>query len=124
MTARTALVLAALLLFVAVALGALGAHALKPHIVPDMQSVWNTAVQYHVWHALAMLAAGAVLLARPDASLGIAAWLFVAGILLFSGSLYLRALTSMRGFAVLTPIGGLAFLAGWLAFAWGAWRLR
>jgi uncharacterized membrane protein YgdD (TMEM256/DUF423 family) len=123
MTARSVLVLAALLLFVAVALGAFGAHALKARVTPDLLAVWQTAVQYHAWHALALLAVGVLLLVRPDAGVGIAAWLFVAGIVLFSGSLYAMALTGARGLGAVTPVGGAAFLAGWLAFAWGAWRL-
>ncbi|HEX4883741.1 MAG TPA: DUF423 domain-containing protein [Casimicrobiaceae bacterium] len=123
MTARTALVLAALLLFVAVALGAFGAHALKARLAPDLQAVWQTAVQYHAWHALALLGAGLLMLVRPDAAAGLAAWLFVAGIVLFSGSLYALALTGVRGLGAVTPVGGVAFLAGWLAFAWAAWRL-
>jgi uncharacterized membrane protein YgdD (TMEM256/DUF423 family) len=123
MTGRSALVLAALLLFLAVALGAFGAHALKSRLTPDLQAVWQTAVQYHAWHALALLATGVLLLVRPDARVGLAAWLFVAGIVLFSGSLYAMALTGARGLGAVTPFGGVAFLAGWLAFAWGAWRV-
>jgi uncharacterized membrane protein YgdD (TMEM256/DUF423 family) len=123
MTGRSALVLAALLLFVAVALGAFGAHALKSRLTPDLQAAWQTAVQYQAWHALALLAIGVLLLVRPDARVGIAAWLFVAGIVLFSGSLYAMALTGARGLGAVTPFGGVAFLAGWLAFAWGAWRV-
>lgn len=123
MTARTALVAAALLLFLAVALGAFGAHALKARVAPDLQAVWQTAVQYHAWHALALLALGVLGLVRPEAPIGLPAWLFVAGIALFSGSLYVLVLTGARGLGAVTPFGGVAFLAGWLALAWGAWRL-
>lgn len=123
MSARAALVVAALLLFVAVALGAFGAHALKGRLTPDLQAVWQTAVQYHAWHALALLATGVLLVVRPDAPLGPAAWLFVGGIVLFSGSLYALALTGARGLGAITPFGGVAFLAGWLALAWGVWHL-
>jgi len=123
MSARIALTLAAVLLFLAVALGAFGAHALKARLTPDLQAVWQTAVQYHAWHALALLATGVLLVARPDARVGLAAWLFVAGIVLFSGSLYAMALTGARGLGAVTPVGGFAFLVGWLAFAWGASRL-
>jgi uncharacterized membrane protein YgdD (TMEM256/DUF423 family) len=122
MSARTALVLASLLLFAAVALGAFGAHALRARLAPDLQAVWQTAVQYHAWHALALLAVGLLLLVRPDAGAGVAGWLFVAGIALFSGSLYALALTGVRGLGAVTPVGGVAFLAGWLALAWAAWR--
>jgi uncharacterized membrane protein YgdD (TMEM256/DUF423 family) len=123
LTARLSLTLAALLLFTAVGLGAFGAHALKARLAPDMQAIWQTAVQYHAWHALGLLAAGLLMMHRPDApALGLAAWLFVAGIALFSGSLYALALTGVRGLGAITPFGGVAFLAGWLAFAWAAWR--
>ncbi len=123
MTARLALSLAALLLFAAVGLGAFGAHALKARLAPDMQAVWQTAVQYHAWHALGLLAAGLLMMQRPDApGASLAAWLFVAGIVLFSGSLYALALSEVRGLGAVTPFGGVAFLAGWLAFAWAAWR--
>jgi uncharacterized membrane protein YgdD (TMEM256/DUF423 family) len=123
LTARLSLTLGALLLFTAVGLGAFGAHALKARLAPDMQAIWQTAVQYHAWHALGLLAAGLLMMHRPDApALGLAAWLFVAGIALFSGSLYALALSGVRGLGAITPFGGVAFLAGWLAFAWAAWR--
>jgi uncharacterized membrane protein YgdD (TMEM256/DUF423 family) len=123
MSARLALTLAALLLFAAVGLGAFGAHALKARLAPDMLAIWQTAVQYHAWHALALLAIGLYMMHRPDAPvIGVAAWLFVAGIALFSGSLYALALSGTRGLGAITPFGGVAFLAGWLAFAWAAWR--
>ncbi len=123
MTARLSLTLGALLLFAAVGLGAFGAHALKARLAPDVQAIWQTAVQYHAWHALGLLAAGLLMMHRPDApALGLAAWLFVAGIALFSGSLYALALSGVRGLGAITPFGGVAFLAGWLAFAWAAWR--
>jgi len=123
MNARVALALGAGFAFAAVALGAFGAHALKARLGPDMTAVWQTAVQYHAWHALALLAAGLVLVQRPQARVvAVSAWLFAAGILLFSGSLSLLALTGVRTFGAVTPVGGLAFLAGWAAFGWGAWK--
>jgi len=124
MTARLALALGAILAFAAVALGAFGAHALKARLAPDMAAVWQTAVLYHGWHALALVGAGLFLMQRPDAAaIAVAGWLFLAGVVLFSGSLYVLASTGMRGFGAVTPFGGLAFLAGWAAFAWGAWRV-
>ena len=123
MTPRLALVLGAALAFLAVALGAFGAHALKARLTPDDAAIWHTAVQYHGWHALALLAAGLMLVQRPDATaVALAAWLFVAGVVLFSGSLYLLALTGVRALGAVTPLGGAAFLAGWAALAWGAWK--
>ena len=123
MNARLALVLAAALLFVAVGLGAFGAHALKAKLAPDLMAVYQTAVQYHFWHALGLLAVGILLLHKSESgALAAAAWLLAAGIVLFSGSLYLLALTGARGLGAVTPIGGAAFLAAWAAVAWAAWR--
>ena len=123
MNARLAFLLAAVLLFAAVALGAFGAHALKSKLAPDVMAVYQTAVQYHFWHALGLLAVGILLLHKPESdALVAAAWLLVAGIVLFSGSLYVLALTGARGLGAVTPIGGAAFLAAWAALAWAAWR--
>ena len=110
-------------MFVAVACGAFGAHVLRGRLDPDMTAVWQTAVQYHAWHALALLAVG-ILLQQEPARVGLAAsaWLFAAGILLFSGSLYAMALTGMRSLGAITPLGGVSFLAGWAVLAWSAWR--
>ena len=123
MHARLALSFAAALLFVAVAVGAFGAHALKARLAPDAMAIYQTAVQYHFWHALGLLAVGILLLQRPDSgALAASAWLLVAGILLFCGSLYALALTGSRGWGAVTPVGGTAFLAAWAALGWAAWR--
>jgi len=123
MSARLALVLASFFLFVAVAAGAFGAHALKERIAPELLAVYQTAVQYHFWHALGLLAIGVMLVQKPDSgALAIAAWLLVAGMVLFSGSLYALALTGVRGLGAVTPIGGIALLAAWVAMGWAAWR--
>jgi uncharacterized membrane protein YgdD (TMEM256/DUF423 family) len=123
MSSRFALMLAAALLFAAVAAGAFGAHALKARLAPDAMVVYHTAVQYHFWHGLGLLAVGLLLLHKPDSvSLAVAAWLFAAGIALFSGSLYALALTGVRGLGAVTPVGGVAFLGGWAALSWAAWR--
>ncbi|NDP42502.1 MAG: DUF423 domain-containing protein [Aromatoleum sp.] len=123
MTARLALTLAALFLFVAVGTGAFGAHALKTRLDPDLMAVYQTAVQYHFWHALGLLAVAVLLIQRPESgALAWSAWLLVAGLVLFSGSLYALALTGVRAFGAVTPVGGIAFLAGWAALAWAAWR--
>jgi len=122
-TSRLALFLASIFLFVAVAAGAFGAHALKAKLAPELLTVFQTAVQYHFWHGLGLLAVGVLLAQKPAATaLGLAAWLFVAGMVLFSGSLYALVLTGVRGFGAVTPFGGVAFLAGWACLAWAAWR--
>lgn len=119
MSARAALALAAVLMFVAVAAGAFGAHALKARLPQDLLSTWQTAVQYHGWHALALALVGVLLQQSPDRlGLALAGWCFVAGVVLFSGSLYALALTGVRGLGAITPIGGVAFLAGWATLAW------
>jgi uncharacterized membrane protein YgdD (TMEM256/DUF423 family) len=123
MNARLALALAGICMFVAVAAGAFGAHLLRGRLDPDMTAVWQTAVQYHAWHALALLGVGILLLHWPGKrGLAVAGWLFLAGIVLFAGSLYTLALTGARGWGAITPVGGLAFLAGWWVLAWTAWR--
>jgi uncharacterized membrane protein YgdD (TMEM256/DUF423 family) len=123
MTARSLLAVAALLMLLAVGAGAFGAHALKSRLAPDMAAVWQTAVQYHAWHALGLLAIGVLLVQWPGRSaLAVAAWLLIVGIVLFSGSLYAMALTGIRGLGAITPVGGVAFLGGWAALAWACWR--
>jgi uncharacterized membrane protein YgdD (TMEM256/DUF423 family) len=123
MNARLALMLAAVFLFAAVGLGAFGAHALKAKLAPDLMTVYQTAVQYHFWHALGLLAVGILLLHKPESgALVAAAWLLATGIVLFPGSLYALAFTGVRGLGAVTPIGGAAFLAGWACLAWAAWR--
>jgi uncharacterized membrane protein YgdD (TMEM256/DUF423 family) len=123
MPARLALFLAAALLFAAVAVGAFGAHALKSRLAPDAMAIYQTAVQYHFWHALGLLAVGILLLQKPHSgALGACAWLLAAGIVLFCGSLYALALTGVRGWGTVTPVGGTAFLAAWAALGWAAWR--
>jgi uncharacterized membrane protein YgdD (TMEM256/DUF423 family) len=110
-------------MFLAVALGAFGAHTLKSRLSADMTGLWQTAVQYHAWHALALFGLGLLMLHWPErADLGIAAWLLLAGIVLFSGSLYALALSGVRGLGAITPIGGVAFLAGWAVLAWAIAR--
>ena len=123
MTPRIVLTLAAALLFVAVGTGAFGAHALRARLAPDALAIWQTAVQYHFWHGLGLLGTGILLLQRPESgALVWAAVLFVAGIVLFSGSLYALALTDAKALAIVTPFGGVAFLCAWAALGWAAWR--
>jgi uncharacterized membrane protein YgdD (TMEM256/DUF423 family) len=122
-TAKLFLLLAALAGALAVMLGAFGAHALRAKLGPDLLAIWNTAVQYHFWHALALLAIALVTVHLPDsAALRWAGWLMLAGILLFSGSLYALALSGVRSLGAVTPFGGIAFILGWLALSWAVVR--
>lgn len=108
MTPAVMVRLGAGLMFLAVGLGAFGAHALKARLSPDMLAIFETGVRYQVYHALALLLLAS--LRGPSK----AVWCFTAGIALFSGSLYLLALTGVRKWGAVTPIGGVLFLAGWL----------
>jgi uncharacterized membrane protein YgdD (TMEM256/DUF423 family) len=114
--------LAALNGLVAVALGAFGAHGLKQRVAADLLVIFETGARYHMTHALALLGAGLLALHHASATLQAAAIAFCVGILLFSGSLYLLALSGVRWLGAITPLGGLAFLIGWSLFAWSAWR--
>jgi len=113
------LLLGAIAGFLAVALGAFGAHGLRGRLSPEMMSVFQTGVQYHLAHALAILLVGAIMGHLSGWLIQTAGWCFVAGIVFFSGSLYLLAVTGVTILGAVTPIGGLLFLAGWpcLAFA-------
>jgi uncharacterized membrane protein YgdD (TMEM256/DUF423 family) len=124
---RTALLLASLAGFSGVALGAFGAHGLKARLAskPDGEqrlAWWQTGAQYHLAHALAIGLAAV----RPSAvqhGSALAPWLFLVGIALFSGSLYTMALTGIRKLGAVTPLGGLAFLAGWVALGYSALKI-
>src|SRR2546425_8474998 len=105
----------------AVALGAFAAHGLRARISADALATFETGARYHVYHALALLAVAWVAARWPGAATSAAGWLFVAGTVLFSGSLYLLAVTGVRALGIITPFGGLAFILGWLALAWAAW---
>ena len=110
--------------FLAVALGAFGAHALKERLGPDMLAIFEVGVRYQMYHALALLAVAWAHTRWPGTALTAGGWLFVAGMIIFSGSLYLLSLTGARWFGAITPLGGLAFMAGWLCLAWTAWSRR
>jgi len=123
MNARLCVLVAAVALAAAVALGAFGAHAFKARLAPESFAVYQTAVQYHFWHALGLLGVGILMAQWATAQeLAWSAWLLMAGLMLFCGSLYLLALTGARWLGALTPIGGGAFIAAWLVLAWVALR--
>jgi uncharacterized membrane protein YgdD (TMEM256/DUF423 family) len=106
----------------AVAAGAFGAHGLKARLGPDLLAVFEVGVRYQAMHALALFAVAWAATRWPGRAVCAAGWAFVAGILVFSGSLYLLALTGERWLGAVTPLGGVAFLAGWACLAWAAWR--
>lgn len=120
---RTFFTLAALLGGLAVGLGAFGAHALAGRVEPRLLEVFETGVRYHFYHALALFVVVFALNRWPNAGLiSVAGWLLIVGILIFSGSLYLMTFTGIRWLGAITPIGGVAFIAGWLCLALGVWR--
>jgi uncharacterized membrane protein YgdD (TMEM256/DUF423 family) len=108
--------------FVGVGAGAFGAHGLRARLTPELLSVFETAVRYQMYHALALIAAAWVASRWPGALTGASGWLFVGGTVVFSGSLYALALTGTRWLGAVTPLGGLCFLAGWLCLAAAALR--
>ncbi|GAA4526930.1 DUF423 domain-containing protein [Chelativorans composti] len=103
----------------AVALGAYGAHGLRAHVGPQELAWWQTGVQYHMWHALAVLALGL----SGQAWGRLPGWLFVLGAAIFSGTLYAMALGAPRWLGAITPVGGVLMIAGWAALAWKAGRV-
>jgi uncharacterized membrane protein YgdD (TMEM256/DUF423 family) len=114
--------LGALAAFVGVALGAFAAHGLKNKLPPDMFNIFEVGVRYHMYHALGLLAVAAAAARWTGPWVTAAGWLFVFGIIVFSGSLYLLAMGGPRWLGAITPIGGLAFLIGWLLLALVVWR--
>jgi uncharacterized membrane protein YgdD (TMEM256/DUF423 family) len=121
---RTFLALGSILALLAVGLGAFGAHGLRGRLAPEMLDVFETGVRYHMYHALGLLAVAWACSRWPATPPTAAGWLFVAGIAVFSGSLYLLALTGQRWLGAFTPLGGLAFLLGWAVLAWRALGAR
>jgi uncharacterized membrane protein YgdD (TMEM256/DUF423 family) len=116
--ARLFVALGALLGALGVALGAYGAHALRGRLAPESLAIYQTAVQYHMWHALGLLGVGLLCNVLPASTwLRASGWLLALGIVLFSGSLYLLAVTGMRLLGAVTPLGGSALILGWLAMA-------
>jgi uncharacterized membrane protein YgdD (TMEM256/DUF423 family) len=106
-----------------VLLGAFGAHGLKSRLSQDLLVIFEVGVRYQMFHALALLMVGVLALQRPSGSLQAAAWLWIAGSLVFSGSLYILAVTGARWLGAITPVGGSMLIAGWVALALAAWRL-
>jgi uncharacterized membrane protein YgdD (TMEM256/DUF423 family) len=123
-TTRAFLFLGSVFGFIAVALGAFGAHALKERLDPGMLAVFETGVRYEMYHALALLAVAWAAAQFPQSNFALSGWFFTAGIIIFSGSLYLLSITGTRWLGAVTPLGGLCFLVGWASLAWQGWSLR
>ena len=102
---------------IGVALGAFGAHGLRSRVSPDLLAVFETGVRYQMYHALGLLAVGWAATRWPGGWITASGWLFLIGIVVFSGSLYLMTLTGARWLGAITPLGGLAFILGWIALA-------
>jgi uncharacterized membrane protein YgdD (TMEM256/DUF423 family) len=121
---RLWLTIGALYGFLGVAFGAFGAHALRARLSADALAIWKTAVEYQFYHALALLLVGLWIAQQPMRALNVAGICFALGTLLFSGSLYVLALSGVRVLGAITPFGGLLFLLGWLSLAWAAFSTQ
>lgn len=119
---RLFVMLGALSAGVAIAAGAFGAHALRARLEPRMLEVFETGARYQMYHALALLAVAWVASRWPGSLVNASGWLFLAGTLLFSGSLYAMAFTGVRALGAVTPLGGVCFIAGWICLAVAASR--
>ncbi|HTX19545.1 MAG TPA: DUF423 domain-containing protein [Bacteroidota bacterium] len=119
--ARTFFLIASAFSFLGVAFGAFGAHALKQKLTPDALQVFEVGVRYQMYHAFALFVV-AWAIHTWNIPAGAAGWSFVAGIVLFSGSLYAIALTGVSSFGMITPFGGLCFLLGWFLLGWQVWK--
>jgi len=108
--------------FIAIAAGAFGAHGLQGRVGDRALAAFETGAQYHMYHALALLAVASLTTVTSHGAVNLAGWAFLAGVVLFSGSLYYFGLTESRALVLITPIGGVAFLAGWAALAWAGLR--
>lgn len=121
---RTFFALGCLLAGLGVVAGAFAAHGLKSHLSADLLDAWETGARYQMYMSLGLLAVAWAATRWPGGPVTAAGWLFVAGIALFSGSLYVLAVTDVKWLGAITPFGGLCFLAGWALLGWGAWRVH
>lgn len=120
---KTFIVIGAIVMALGVILGAFGAHGLKSRLTPDLLAVYHTGVEYHLYHGLGLILVGILMVQFPQLTgLKIGGWLLLAGIVIFSGSLYVLAITGIRWLGAITPIGGLAFIAGWVWIGWSLIR--
>ena len=116
------LMVASILLALAVAIGAFGAHGLKARLSAEMIMIYKTGVEYHFYHAIGLLLIGVLSVSYPSVLLNWSAILLVTGIFLFSGSLYVLAISGMKWLGAITPLGGLSFIAGWVLLFVAVWK--
>ncbi len=121
-TSRRFIALGAVTAFLSVALGAFGAHAVKNSISPELLRVYQTAVEYQFFHALGLILLGLIYQQLPQRLVSLSGWLMLAGIVVFSGSLYILSLSGVRWLGAITPIGGMAFLLAWLILVYALIR--
>lgn len=119
---KTILMLASVFLTLAVAIGAFGAHGLKSHLSTEMLQTYKTGVEYHFYHALGLLLVGVLAVSMPSVYLKWSAILLSVGIILFSGSLYVLAISGIKWLGAVTPLGGLSFIAGWVLLFIAVWK--
>lgn len=119
---RIFFVFGALSAFIGVAAGAFGAHGLKSQIGSEMLTIFEVGVRYQMYHAFALIFAAWAHSKWPSLLVKTSGWLFVVGTILFSGSLYLLSVSGIKWLGAITPLGGLAFLAGWVCLAWAVWK--
>ena len=119
---KTFILLGSISAFLVVAAGAFGAHALRDKLPADLLNSFEVGVRYQMYHALGLFVVAWTLTQWPSPLLVTAGWLFVVGTVLFSGSLYILSLPGIRWLGAITPLGGVAFLAGWVCLAWSIWR--
>ncbi len=108
--------------FLSVGAGAFGSHSWRSQMTADLLNVFETGARYQMYHAFGLIAVAWAVARWPGSTASLAGWLFIVGTVFFSGSLYLLSLTGRTWLGAITPLGGVAFLAGWLLLAWAAWR--
>jgi uncharacterized membrane protein YgdD (TMEM256/DUF423 family) len=119
---KTIIMTAATFLALAVGIGAFGAHGLKSHLSTEMLAIYKTGVEYHFYHALGLLLVGVLAVIMPGVYLKWSAIFLSAGIILFSGSLYVLAVTGIKGLGAITPLGGISFITGWILLFVAVWK--
>jgi uncharacterized membrane protein YgdD (TMEM256/DUF423 family) len=119
---KTIIMAASIMLALAVAIGAFGAHGLKSHLSEAMLQTYKTGVEYHFYHALGLLLVGVLAFLMPSSYLKLSAIFLSLGIILFSGSLYVLAVSGIKWLGAITPLGGLSFIAGWVLLFVSVWK--